>query len=942
MKSLEAKLLEPQAVWEASTATATPACPTISQLHELMHLVSHGGRLLDAFTAPLAHQILRSLHRSPPDDRSAIPSPSQLRASIRSDCETFIRGEECAADDERDARKVAVLGCAHLMLSVFLQSSWTGPPEAPQRDSERLNEAKQRPFIDGPPPQRFADVCVLGDPALPAIDTPFSLRALVDDMAVDGELIYERALGVPYLWAARELLDVPCVADMASHAVWSGRLAFVWQRSLLGGARSPAPTLVKRCLEDGSEALKRLGLLTESFSVKMDAIDQDDTSAPQVASDLPLSREAQAALVLELALRLAFYGRTKPYTRAASRACSIAGFEFSITGARGIRRQYQTNALPQLVVLTKSQAADNGARSSQGQEAGEVQDVKLTELDPDTDILERPRLLAGEGGENGSIERPLTALEQALLLTRCASILESAPVGDELAAEELNALVQRCLVLPSAPPSGQEGSQLSANWLVYSAGLYFRSRSELHRTKTMDRACLQLQALIDQYDDPTPPPSHRLAFVHCVDYPSRWEAHREAARHLRRTGALLSAFERFASLHMWEEGLECLIAAGREQQAEKLLRERLAAKPTPPLWCSLGDVTRDPQCYEEAWRLSNHHYARAMRSLGRHFFSQGAESLPRSVECFTEALALNPLHVNAWFTKGCACMRLARWDEALEAFARVVAIDPESHEAWANLAGVHLNRGSVSEARLAIEEAAKRAPQNWRVADNKMLIAMRCEDAWGAVEGARQLLALGRLEELGKIDLVKGLTGLVTSRVKGDEADDGKGSSGQLLKTYVGFLDDLAGRISATPAAQAPLWRILGELHEDHLADPSTAYSYRMKECRTLQSSTSTQPPSPGGTGGFLDQLLTSTEALIRLAQQIDQEKKTKTETGMAGGRPPKGPPAGDLGSLRLLVRSLCRKVCAWREGAGEGSEEGQRWGEGAARLEQWEADLDK
>jgi hypothetical protein len=50
--------------------------------------------------------------------------------------------------------------------------------------------------------------------------------------------------------------------------------------------------------------------------------------------------------------------------------------------------------------------------------------------------------------------------------------------------------------------------------------------------------------------------------------------------------------------------------------------ERLDVKPTPEMWCLLGDLTEVPQHYLTAWDLSKRRYARAMRSLGNYCLRQ--------------------------------------------------------------------------------------------------------------------------------------------------------------------------------------------------------------------------------------------------------------------------------------------------------------------------------
>jgi len=67
------------------------------------------------------------------------------------------------------------------------------------------------------------------------------------------------------------------------------------------------------------------------------------------------------------------------------------------------------------------------------------------------------------------------------------------------------------------------------NWIVFTTCLLSRCRLELSKTQTVDRACLQLQVLVDQYEDEEPGASTRLAFVYNVPYPPRWGLKKELA-----------------------------------------------------------------------------------------------------------------------------------------------------------------------------------------------------------------------------------------------------------------------------------------------------------------------------------------------------------------------------------------------------------------------------
>ena len=52
------------------------------------------------------------------------------------------------------------------------------------------------------------------------------------------------------------------------------------------------------------------------------------------------------------------------------------------------------------------------------------------------------------------------------------------------------------------------------------------------------------------------------------------------------------------------------------EQVENLLQQQ----PTPFLWCRLAELQDNVAYFESSWELSNHHYARAQRGLGKHYF----------------------------------------------------------------------------------------------------------------------------------------------------------------------------------------------------------------------------------------------------------------------------------------------------------------------------------
>jgi tetratricopeptide (TPR) repeat protein len=164
----------------------------------------------------------------------------------------------------------------------------------------------------------------------------------------------------------------------------------------------------------------------------------------------------------------------------------------------------------------------------------------------------------------------------------------------------------------------------------------------------------------------------------------------------------MSAAELFTQIEFWDEVVECYRRSGRETKAEDIVRERLAIEETPRMWAALGDLTKDPQYYEKAAELSRGRFSQAFIALGAFYFDKG--ELPKSKEYYEKALAVRPMAPAVWFRIGTISMQLALWDDALRCFSRVVQLEPEEHEAWANVAAIHMRNKNASEAYPALSE----------------------------------------------------------------------------------------------------------------------------------------------------------------------------------------------------------------------------------------------
>lgn len=118
--------------------------------------------------------------------------------------------------------------------------------------------------------------------------------------------------------------------------------------------------------------------------------------------------------------------------------------------------------------------------------------------------------------------------------------------------------------------------------------------------------------------------------------------------------------------------------------------------PHPPPLC---------QHYETALRLSSGRCARALRALAVRRFQE--DKFGETVSYLQRALALYAVDPPSWFLLGCAAIRDQQLDVALSAFIRVLQLDPEHAEAWANASAVLAKSNRHREALGAVKQALR-------------------------------------------------------------------------------------------------------------------------------------------------------------------------------------------------------------------------------------------
>lgn len=402
------------------------------------------------------------------------------------------------------------------------------------------------------------------------------------------------------------------------------------------------------------------------------------------------------------------------------KAARATGLRYELTGALGRRTKFQQTDLTQLVLLAESGEEMVGGPAERLPETLALNDDTLLEQTEFTSS--HPSAPDSRLGHLDPASQPaLHPLDQCIILSLCLNVRNTSPAHG-LTTEQMAPYVARVISHPE-------------NWSVHTMALLLRSRLEAHRTRTAERATLQLQALVDQMPTADAALPQRLRWLHALPLPSKWDLERELARRFLALGVVKSALEIFERLEMWEEAVRCWQAIEQRETALGVVRDLLAGRREEAdavrararsvghgraaaldaarearLWCLLGELEPESahEHFERAWEVSRETSARAMRSLGGLHFARDEHA--EAVRCLRRAVAINPLYVRSWFVLGCACIREEDWEGAREAFVRCVTIDDEDAESWNNLASVYLRMDHIPGQQETASREEVRAP----------------------------------------------------------------------------------------------------------------------------------------------------------------------------------------------------------------------------------------
>ncbi|TFB05195.1 hypothetical protein CCMA1212_003086 [Trichoderma ghanense] len=481
-------------------------------------------------------------------------------------------------------------------------------------------------------------------------------RACLRYLEVDGVAPYAY---VPYLelfsLAKYMLVDVLAaetkdIFELPSSEKTSAKHSLAWERLRVNVWHYKIitqPTLGSSSNFNKSSQWSDVPSLATQISNEIDAVREKVLGTEVWATEEAWTRDEKALFLIEAANNYILLGRHDKAKEALREAAKTTGVTYALSGALGKRTKFQEHSLSQLVVFAKSAPEEDAAAAGAATGEGKDDDDEIAampdalKLNDDT-LLEEIQFTKEPVKDTAAVETlppalaelspddqpQLSPLDEMILLTE-ATIKDAFSPVDDLTSEQILPFATRVL------------TDKSVNWQIYTQALLVRSRIEIHRSRTVERGVLQLQAVADQVltdttfsasttedqsrddadatdvpaiqvtapgqtaapvDESKPTtflpaasnsesaPAHvRLRYIHALSTPPRWHLESELAYAWAGVGSMTSALEIFKRLKLWAEVALCYASAaasededgrgsGGEDKAKGIIRWRLFHK----------------------------------------------------------------------------------------------------------------------------------------------------------------------------------------------------------------------------------------------------------------------------------------------------------------------------------------------------------------------------
>lgn len=398
-------------------------------------------------------------------------------------------------------------------------------------------------------------------------------------------------------------------------------------------------------------------------------------------------------------------------------ASEVSDFSIEHTGVLGRRTRFQQSDIAQLVVKVSDK---NEKDLSQG---GETPAPSLREAAPnflpkdiklDDDTLLPDITFKSQNDEeevvSKNIKNDMSARAQLLMLTKLDIILKSEVMEESLKDEWTLAYIRAI-------------TQSATIWSVKYKALCVRSSVEKKHTRKMDRSLLQMEELIKETEsDPQEGDNIRLRTFYSVLPASRWQLQKALGDISYDLGLFKNALDIYGRIEYWEAMIRCYNALGQTTKAEQLIRQELAKKETPYLYCLLGDATDNLEYYENSWTLSKSRFARAKKSIGTHYYVR--KEYAKAIEHYELAHKANPSNISILALLAYSCLTLERYERAAECYRNITYHDDQNFLAWNNLSKAYIKLNQKERAWRTLREAIKCNYEEWKIWENFMVVSI--------------------------------------------------------------------------------------------------------------------------------------------------------------------------------------------------------------------------
>lgn len=544
---------------------------------------------------------------------------------------------------------------------------------------------------------------------------------MLEYLTVNGETPYANTKLLILYVLCYELLVVEDGKEFFSEfeifKLWKGRLLFLHNKML----REPVADIQINLFKTlNSFNLENVLENEESFS----NIDE------QLKEKLKINNNIiKGMLNLEKSYYNLKYYKYKSAEDLVEEAKNLFNLKINLTGKLGRKTKFQDFDTAVLVVESQSSTLDklNNLNITEEEVSITPTSVPLDEQNP---ILETPKITDDTFLQSSYTD--LSLFDQMYVTSMINSLKISLP-DEDLLREVISTYTTKSLTK-------------SYDWLVYSKLLLQKSLAEDKRSKTIERALLQIQSLCDQYNDRSPEPYQRLKYYFVIDYPFIWNMKKYYAEMFMNFGAVLTAFEIFKELSMHEECINCLYVAGKTDRALEFADNILKIKEDPGVYCVLGEIQSKEEYFFKALEVSKYKYTRAYRCLGKFYFVKN--NLQESIKYYEKALEINPLFPNIWFTLGCIYLRISQWENAIRSFSKCVSVDETNAEGWANLGLAFNQTNKIKEALKCLDEGLKRQRSNWKICENLLQVSIDAKDLSKVIYCINHLFSLDKYENI--------------------------------------------------------------------------------------------------------------------------------------------------------------------------------------------------